>query len=531
MADTFDYLIIGSGFGGSVCGLRLSQKGYRVLMLEKGRRFRGQDFPKTNWDVRRWMWLPQAGCRGIFKMTFLPHLTALSGVGVGGGSLVYANTLPVPGDDYFAAPSWSGLADWKRDLQPHYEMAQRMLGAAPAPRLTAADEVLRQVAADRGQQNRFEQARVGVFFGEPDVTVPDPYFDGDGPDRTGCNDCGACMIGCPSGAKNTLDKNYLYLAERAGLKVEAEAEVTEVRPTPDGGYAVTALHGPAALVDRRQQRHYTAHKVIFAGGVLGTVPLLLSLKAGGSLPRLSDRLGCDIRTNSEALFGVVSRRADYDNSKGIAISSILRTDDHSHIEPVRYPAGSGFFRVLAIVPHASASGPLSRIAETLAAVVRNPLDTLKALTVDDWAKRTTILLYMRTFEGTLRLRLGRAWTTGFTRGLISEKAPGTPSPSASMPEATDLARAIGDKIDGMPMSLINETLLDIPTTAHILGGCCMGDSPDAGVIDAEHRVHGYPGLYVVDGSAISANPGVNPALSITALAERAMSLIPAAVFG
>jgi cholesterol oxidase len=513
-----DFLIIGSGFGGSVSALRLTEKGYSVLMLERGRRLGAADFPKSNWNLKRWLWLPQLGFRGLFKMTFLRHVTVLSGVGVGGGSLVYANTLPVPPDGFFGASSWAHLADWKAELASHYVTVRRMLGATDYPGTTAADEVIRAVGRDLGRpEGDFRRSPVAVFFGAAGVTVPDPYFDGAGPPRAGCTQCGGCMIGCRENAKNTLDKNYLWLAERRGLRIEADTEVTWVRPLPGGGYQVEARRG-AHLLGRTAVR-YTARQVVFAGGVLGTVPLLLRLRARpDGLPRLSPRVGDFLRTNSESLLGVVSTRRDVDLSKGIAITSVLHTDEHSHLEPVRYPAGSGFFRLL-VVPHADGRTLPARLAGTVGRLLRHPLRYLRALLVPDFARFGLILLYMRTLEGHLRLRLGLG-------GRLTTALGDGPAPTASIPEATDLARRVGQKLDGADVGLVTELLLDSPTTAHILGGACMGKSADEGVIDARHRVFGYDGLYVIDGSAVSANPGVNPSLTIAALAERAMSLVP-----
>ncbi len=512
----WDFVIVGSGFGGSASALRLVEKGYKVVVLEKGRRLGANDFPKSNWNLKRWLWMPQVGWRGLFKMTFLRHVTVLSGVGVGGGSLVYANTLPVPKDDFFVAPSWGRLADWKGELAPHYQTALRMLGAVQNPNMTFADEVIRDVGKDIGRGNRFEMARVAVYFGEPGKTVPDPYFGGEGPERAGCIQCGACMIGCPNNAKNTLDKNYLWLAEKRGLQIDPDTEVTWVRPK-DGGYEVTATQGTGLFGKRRVT--YAARRVVFAGGVMGTIPLLLKLRQSpDGLPNLSEHVGEFVRTNSESLLGIVSTRRDRDFSKGIAIGSILHTDEHSHLEPVRYPAGSGFFRLLG-APHATGPNAVARLARALAVFIKHPLQFLRTYLVSDWAKFTMILLYMRTVEGHLSLRL-----TGTGR-LITRLGDG-PAPTGSIPEASDLARRVGDKIQGFPQSMVTDLVLGTPTTAHILGGACMGDSPQNGVIDSQHRVFGYDGLYVVDGSAISANPGVNPSLTITALAERAMTFIP-----
>jgi cholesterol oxidase len=524
MSAEWDFVVVGSGFGGSVSALRLVEKGYRVLVLEKGKRFTPDEYPKTNWNLRKYFWLPSLGFRGLFKMTFLPHVTALSGVGVGGGSLVYANTLPIPGDDFFSSPSWGGLADWKAELTQHYETARRMLGTTRVPFTTVPDEVLREVGKEIGRPESWHSTDVAVYFGTPKVTVADPYFGGEGPERTGCHSCGACMIGCRHGAKNTLDKNYLWLAERRGLSIEADTEVTWVTPLPGGGYEVTARTGRSPFPVLRKRRTFTARNVVFSGGVLGTVELLLRLKESpDGLPRLSDRLGDFVRTNSEVLMGVVSDRSG-DLSTGIAIGSILRTDEHSHLEPVRYPAGSGFFRLLAM-PHAPGDTVGERFANALGMLVRHPGRTLKAWVTPDWAKHTMILLYMRTVDGTLRMKLGRGVRTGFRRGVTTGDGTG-PQAKAWVPEATDLARRVEKRLGGFTQSLLTETLLGIPTTAHILGGCCMGDSPGNGVIDHRHRVFGYDGLFVIDGSAMSANPGVNPSLTITALAERAMAFVP-----
>lgn len=513
----YDFIVVGSGFGGSVSGLRLTEKGYRVLMLEKGRELGPSDFPKTNWNLKRWLWMPRLGWRGLFKLTFFRHVTVLSGVGVGGGSLVYANTLPVPKRSFFTSPSWGHLADWEGELRPHYETALRMLGATANPAFTPVDRVMKSVAADMGKS--FESTPVAVYFGEPGKTVPDPYFGGSGPERTGCTYCGGCMLGCRFGSKNTLDKNYLYFARKRGMELLADTEVTAVRPLPGGGYRVEARTG--ASVFGRRARSFTARNVVFAGGVLGTVELLLRMKQDPEgLPRLSDRLGEHVRTNSESLIGVIGEQRQYDLSRGVAIGSIIQLDEHSHVEPVRYSAGSGFWRLL-LAPHVAGERAIVRLARFAGAFVRHPVKLARALLVPDLAKYSIILLYMKTAEGTLRLRLGAA---GLATSLSSGKAP-----TASIPEATDIARRVAEKIQGFEASLITETLFNIPTTAHILGGCCMGDSPETGVIDHQHRVFGYDGLYVIDGSAVSANPGVNPSLTITALAERAMSRIPANV--
>ncbi|HUH13879.1 MAG TPA: GMC family oxidoreductase [Longimicrobiales bacterium] len=521
----WDYIVVGSGFGGSVAALRLVEKGWRVLLLEKGSRLAEQDFARTNWNLRRWLWAPALGFRGPFRMSFLRHVTALTGVGVGGGSLVYANTLPLPRDDFFAAPSWAHLGDWKGELTRHYATAARMLGATENPLTTFPDEVLAEVARDLGREAGFEKTRVGVWFGQPGETVPDPYFGGEGPERTGCIHCGGCMLGCRHGAKNTLDRNYLWLAERRGLTLRADAEVTWIRPA-DGGYEVTALEGRSPLRALRRRRTYRTRGVVLAGGVLGTVPLLLELRAApDGLPGLSARVGDAVRTNEEVLIGVVSQRRDRAMSEGVAITSILHTDNHSHLEPVRYSDGSGLFRLL-MAPHAPGRTWAARLAAMGGRVLRQPVRTLRALLVPDLARHTLILLYMRTLDGRLALRLGRRPLAGFRRALVSSVSAGR-APTAAIPEATALAERVAEKVDGYPMSLATEGLLGTPTTAHILGGCVMGKDAEEGVVDARNRVFGYPDLFVVDGSAVSANPGVNPALTITALAERAMSFVEA----
>jgi cholesterol oxidase len=521
----WDYLIVGSGFGGSVSALRLTEKGYKVLVLEKGRRLQAEAFPKTNWNLKRFFWLPRLGWRGLFKMTFLGHVTALSGVGVGGGSLVYANTLPVPKDAFFEAPSWGHLADWRRELAEPYATVLRMLGATPNPALTYPDEVLRAVGTELGRGEAFEPTQVAVYFGQPGTKAPDPYFEGAGPERTGCILCGGCMLGCRFGAKNTLDQNYLYLAERRGLRIEPDTEVTWVKPLPGGGYEVEARQGTWASPAWNTRKTYRAKGIIFAGGVTGTVPLLLRLKERlDGLPALSKRVGDFVRTNSEVLVGVVSQRRDRDLSQGIAIGSILHTDPHSHLEPVRYSAGSGFFRAL-MLPLAPGDTLGQRLLSACGLLLRHPLRTLRAYLVPDWAKYTMILLYMRTVDGHIRMRLGRSLRTGFRRGTVTEAGDGPPA-KAWAPEATDLAHRVARHLDGFPASLLTEVLLGIPTTAHILGGSPMGDSGATGAIDHRHRLFGYENLYVIDGSAISANPGVNPSLTIAALAERAISFFP-----
>lgn len=515
----FDYIIIGSGFGGSVAALRLAEKGYSALVLEKGKWLAAQDFPKTNWNLKRWLWLPSLRCFGLFKITFFRHVGITSGVGVGGGSLVYANSLPVPPSAFFKAESWAHLADWETELRDCYAVAARMLGATRNPRLQVGDLALKQLAAEIGRTAHFDASEVGVFFGEPEVMVPDPYFNGRGPDRAGCNFCGGCMVGCRYNAKNSLDKNYLYLAQRAGAQVQAESEVYDVQPLgkPDGSDGYRVLWR-SSTTWRKARGDFTCHTVVFAGGVLGTVKLLLDLKQT-SLPRLSDKVGCHVRTNSESLIGVTTLDKDTVFSDGIAIGSILYADENSHLEPVRYPAGSGFWRV-GTGPMISGRTFFIRLARFIAAWVRHPLWRLKVALVDDWAKRTQLLLFMQTIDSTLRFSRGRLHLkTAVEAGR---------SPTPFIPEAKQLADRYGRIVNGEPTVLISESLLGIPTTAHILGGAVMGQDRYAGVIDKHNRVFGYKNMLVCDGSMISANPGVNPSLTIAALSERAMRFIPPA---
>jgi len=513
----YDYVIIGSGFGGSVSALRLAEKGYRVLVLEKGRRLSAADFPKTNWDLKRWLWLPTMSCYGLFKLTFFRHVSVLSGVGVGGGSLVYAATLPVPKKSFFSAPSWAHLADWETELQPHYRTALRMLGADTNPRLENADVALRELGKQIGMEQHFEATKVSVFFGEPGKTVPDPFFGGKGPQRAGCIFCGGCMTGCRHNAKNSLDKNYLYLAEQLGAVIQPESLVNDVRPLGAedgaGGYAVAwqpsaTRKGAGGTVRCRG--------VVFSGGVMGTIKLLLRLQQG-SLPRLSPRVGYGVRTNSEALIPVTVPDGKSVFSDGVAIGSILHTDAHSHLEPVRYGAGSGFWRWL-MAPRVYHPNGVVRLLKMMGDWLLHPVMNFKVLFVDDWAKRTVVLLFMRAVEGTLRLVRSPV-------GMATRLDAG-PAPTPFMPAAMDLSERYAAIVRGKPVAMMTETLLGIPSTAHILGGACMGRDAAEGVIDSDNRVFGYRNMYVCDGSMISANPGVNPSLSITAISERAMSRVP-----
>ena len=516
----YDFVIIGSGFGGSVSALRLSEKGYKVLVIEKGKWWKSTDFAKTNWNLKRWMWLPVLRFWGILKLTYYRHIGIVSGVGVGGGSLVYANTLPVPKKSFFKSKSWSHLADWEEELKDFYPLALKMLGADLNPKMEVGDHALKELAKEMDRKRDFHPTNVSVYFGEPGNTVSDPYFGGKGPDRTGCIFCGGCMVGCRHNAKNTLDKNYLYLAQQNGVEIQAESEVFDVKPmgNEDGsdGYEVFWEKSTSLLFKKTGK--VTCEGVIFSGGVLGSVQLLLSLKES-SLPYLSEKLGCMVRTNSEALIPITSFDISADFSTGVAIGSILHTGEHSHIEPVRYSKGSGFWRLF-ILPRVFGKSVLSRMGKMVGKVLLHPFKYFKILFVWDWAKRTQILLYMQTLDSTLKFsksRVGSRMKTELEKGK---------APSPFIPEANEYAEKLAEKLNGEPMMPNNEALFGMSTTAHILGGAVMGKDKSEGVIDKNNRVFGYKNLYVCDGSMISANPGVNPSLTITALTERAMSKIP-----
>lgn len=513
----YDYIIIGSGFGGSVSALRLSEKGYKVLVIEKGKWFnRPEDFPKTNWNLRKWLWLPKLGLQGHFRLAFYRHVAVLSGVAVGGGSVVYANTLPVPNKSFFTSGSWRDLADWETELKPFYAVAKQMLGAAQHPYMSRSDKAMLQLAEEMGDKNAFHKTEVAVYFGKPGETVPDPYFDGKGPDRTGCNLCGGCMLGCRYNAKNTLDKNYLHLAQQLGCEIMAETEVYDVVPLNEDGSAGYEVRFKDSLGYFPKKGSLKTRGVIFAGGVMGTMDLLLKLKKT-SLPRLSDCLGMGIRTNSESLIGVTTFDKNANFSEGIAIGSIVHIDENRHVEPVKYSEGAGFWRIF-MAPMVQGRTVLGRFFKMIKDFMLHPWDNLRIFFVDDWSKRTHILLYMESIDSTLRFMRSKL-------GFLKTEMESGPAPTAFNPVAQDIAHRIEKINNGKAMVMNTETLLGIPTTAHILGGACMGKDASTGVIDRENRVFNYENMLVCDGSMISANPGVNPSLSITAIAERAMSRI------
>ncbi len=527
MDQTYDYVIIGSGFGGSVSAMRLTEKGYSVLVLEKGRRYADQDFAKTNWQFWKYIWMPAIRAHGILQVSILKGVMVLHGAGVGGGSLGYANVLEAPTDETFATPAWNETAPWGRILKPHYETARRMLGVTRNPRLWKADDLFRQLAVECGMEATFRATDVGVYFGEPDA-ASDPYFGGAGPARSGCIHCGACMVGCRYNAKNTLPKNYLYFAEKNGARLISEAEVVDIRPLPaqadEARYAVSYRSSTGWL--RGPLRHVRARNVIFSAGVMGTVKLLLELRdVKKSLPLLSPRLGDMVRTNSEALLGSVARRSDIDYSQGVAISSIYDYDETTRVEPVRYPDGSSLMRYLAApLIDTDVSVPV-RIARFLGWAVTHPGDFAKALFLPGWAHDVTIILVMQRADNRMRLRIGRSAFTLFRRGMVAEPVPGHEIP-AQVKGSHELTREFSRRTNGIPLGSLGENLLGLPTTAHILGGAPVGEQASSGVVNNRFQVHNYPGLSIIDGSIMPANPGVNPGLTITALAEYAMSHIP-----
>jgi cholesterol oxidase len=513
----FDVLVIGSGFGGSVAALRLTEKGYRVGVLEAGRRFSDDELPKTSWRLRDFLWAPQIGCTGIQRMHLLKDVLVLAGAGVGGGSLNYANTLYTPGREFFTDPQWRDITDWQTELAPYYDQASRMLGVTDNPTMTPSDEVMKAVADDMGVGHTFRLTPVGVFFGDgPGITSPDPFFGGVGPERTGCTECGACMTGCRHNAKNTLVKNYLHLAEQAGAVIHPMTTVTALLPRTRGGYLVQTVR-----TGTNRRRTFTAAEVVLAAGTYGTQRLLHRMKANGMLPNLSPMLGRKTRTNSEAIVGAVADTTEQDFTRGVAITSSFHPDSVTHVEPCRYGRGSnsmGLFQSLLTTPRPGRE----RWQVLLSEIARRPLELASLLDVREWSQRGVIALVMQTVDNSLtvrgvRGRLGR-WH------LTTEQDGTAPSPTY-LPVAHEVVRRIAEQIDGIATGSIFENI-DAPVTAHFVGGCVIGVDADRGVVDAYHRVFGHPGLHIVDGSAVAANLGVNPSLTITAQAERAMAMWP-----
>lgn len=523
-----DVVIVGSGFGGSVAALRLAEKGYRVRVYEAGRRFEDDDFAKTNWDVRRYLWAPRLGCFGVQRIHRLPHVMILAGAGVGGGSLNYANTLYQPGPAFFTDRQWRDLRDWESELAPHYATAKRMLGVVDQyPHTGPVERIMSGAADDLGVADTFRRAPVGVWFGEPGERVADPYFGGEGPDRTGCTLCGNCMVGCRVGAKNTLMKNYLPLAERRGAVIEPLRTVTEVRALAGGGFAVTTRRSGSWLA--RGRRTIRARQVVLAAGTWGTQQLLHRMRASGALPSVSDAVGRLTRTNSEALDGAVATRVPerLQLARGIAITTSFHVDERTHVENVRYGPGSNLMSALAsiMVPGDASLGRRLRLLVRRA--LRAPVRQIRLGSLRRWSERGIIALVMQTADNSLTLSLRRRFGRSV---LTSAQGHGEPNPS-HLPQAHRAAEAIARRVQ-QESGVTTEArgswpeVFGIPLTAHFLGGAVISESPASGVIDEFHRVWGHPDLHVVDGAAVPANPGVNPSLTITALAERALSYWP-----
>ncbi len=516
--NDYDVVVVGSGFGGSVAALRLTEKGYRVAVVEAGRRFADDEFARTSWDLRRYLWAPAIGCFGIQRIHLLNDVVVLAGAGVGGGSLNYANTLYRPLPPFYADRQWAHITDWAGELAPYYDQASAMLGVVTNPTVTPSDEVMRAVANDMGIADSYHPTPVGVFFGRPAKRSADPFFGGAGPERTGCTECGSCMTGCRVGAKNTLVKNYLYLAERAGAKVIPLTTVTGVRQRDDGAFDVSLRRTGA-----RTRTGITAGRVVLAAGTWGTQRLLHALRDEGSLPALSPRLGELTRTNSESIIGAARTRVDpaRDFSRGVAITSSIHPDATTHIEPVRYGKGSNAMGLLQTVATDGGS-PVPRWRQAVRFLLTHPILTAGLLSTYRWSERTVILLVMQSLDNSI--------TTYTRRGLFgrrrftSRQGHGQPNP-AYIPAGQRANQLTAEHIGGVAGGTWGE-LADIPLTAHFIGGCPIGLDAEHGVIDPYHRVHNYPGISVVDGSAISANLGVNPALTITAQAERAFALWP-----
>ena len=514
----FDVIVIGSGFGGSVSALRLTEKGYRVGVIEAGRRFADKDFPKTSWRLSRFLYAPRLGLRGIQRIHALPDVLVLAGAGVGGGSLVYANTLYIPPDSYFNDKQWAHITDWKSELLPWYDQASRMLGVADNPYFSPSDKAMKDAAIEMGVGHTFRMAPLGVHFGSgPGQLTPDPYFGGVGPDRHGCMQCGGCMTGCRFNAKNTLPKNYLGLAERAGAQVFPEHTVTSIDEQKDGSWKIYA-RGSSSWLGRK--RVFTASQVIVAAGTYNTQKLMHTMKASGTLPNISENLGKLSRTNSEALTGALMPKSSIDYSQGSAITSSFFPDEYTHIEPVRYGKGSNAMGLLQTLMTDGADGKARR-RQWLRTLVTHPSQIARILNVRRWSERTVIALVMQNVDSSLRVSPKRSI---FGWRLTSQNDSEKPN-ATFIPAANEVVRRIAEKAGGIPGGNIGD-LISAPFTAHFVGGCVIGDSPSTGVIDPYHRVWNYPTLHIVDGASVTANLGVNPSLTITAQAERAMSMWP-----
>ncbi len=520
----FDYIVIGSGFGGSVSAMRLSQKGYRVGVIESGKKWRNEDFAKRNWNLNKFLWMPKVFLYGIQRMNLLNDVFILSGAGVGGGSLNYANTLYVPPDKFFENEAVKRLGG-KKALLPYYELAKKMLGATENPYTGDSDDLMRETVAEFGREDTYQKTQVGVYFGEKGIKSNDPYFLGEGPDRVGCEFCGACMTGCRKDAKNTLDKNYLYFADKFGAKIISENKVVDVKPLSDDGtegYEVTSVRTTGLFFAKKNT--YRTKAIVFSAGVLGTLSLLIKLQENGRLPNLSKNLGKVVRTNSEAILSVKSNTRDVDFSTGVAITSSVHPDNNTHIEPVRYAKGNDFMGLLSVLL-TDGGGKMPRLLRYICNVLLQPIAFLRVLNPIGFAYRNLIMLVMQTHDNYINVLRKRRLIWPFSKSLTSEQATHKKNP-VYIPIANDFARRMAKRMDGTPCSVITEVYMNTPITAHIMGGCSLSENPEKGVIDEKNNVKGYKNMLVVDASMIPANLGVNPSLSITALSEKAMSFIP-----
>ena len=517
-SQDFDVVIIGSGFGGSVAALRLTEKGYRVAVIEAGRRFADKDFPKTSWRLSKFLYMPRLGLRGIQRIHILPDVLVLAGAGVGGGSLVYANTLYKPPASYFTDKQWNQITDWDDELSPWYDQASRMLGVASNPYFSPSDEAMKQVADQMGVGHTFKLAPLGVYFGDGSgVKSKDPFFGGVGPDRDGCLQCGSCMTGCRHNAKNTLPKNYLGLAEKAGAKVFPEHTVIKSEQLSDGSWQITARKSSAWFGGVRK---FTAAQVVVAAGTYNTQKLMHKMKSDGTLPKISNALGKLSRTNSEALTGTIMPRGGVDYSKGSAITSSFFPDDHTHVEPVRYGKGSNFMGLLQTVM-TDGTNIKKRRQQWLKQIITKPSLLLKIMDVRQWSERTVVALIMQNVDSSLTVK-GKRGLLGWR--LTSQNDSDTPN-ATYIPAANEVARRIAENKGGIAGGHVGD-LVNAPFTAHFVGGCVIGATANDGVIDPYHRVWNYPTMHIVDGASVTANLGVNPSLTITAQAERAFSMWP-----
>ena len=513
----YDYIVIGSGFGGSVSAMRLAEKGYSVLVLEKGKKYTNQDFPKTNWQINKYLWIPLLRCFGFQKLTMFKEAFVLSGVGVGGGSLVYANTLLEPDDHFYQNPIWSHFKDWKKELSPYYSKAKFMLGVTPVPKMYLADQYIRDVAKDLNKEISFEPVNVGVYFGDTHQET-DPYFKGLGPKRKGCTECAGCMVGCRENAKNTLDKNYLWFAQKFGAEIIAETMVDRVE-YQEGEYRVETFHSTAWF--RGKKKTYRSRGIVFSGGVLGTMELLLKQKYElGTLSKLSNKLGHNIRTNSESLCGISDTKEKMNH--GVAISSIFQADKDTHIEIVKFPDGSNAMKLLATIATGNAANGFIRTIKMIGNLIKHPTFYPKMLFGKNWSTNTIILLVMQTLDNSMRM----VYKKGLFGGGISMVNDGPNKVPSYIETGQKVMHLFAKRSEGKAGNALTEVIFNVSTTAHILGGIPIGKTAEEGVVDLHFQVHGYPNMIICDGSIIPCNLGVNPSLTITALSEYAMGQIP-----